>query len=155
MTHIALYKAITFDELHKTPDSQNRVATLGILADILGQHYLNGADEPTPGDRLPEFQHSPTTATFDHGGGTTHHRPGPWQITRVEEYPCNTGTEDYEGIYLCHCIYAPLPETENPWVEMPRAIVSPDSFGGDLKAYQQWQETQEAIPTTALGSVSG
>lgn len=45
----------------------------------------------------------------------THSKPGPWVVTgEAEVYP-GTGGE-YSEILIYRCDYAPIPETENPWV---------------------------------------
>jgi hypothetical protein len=106
--------------------------------------YYDCSDKPAPseGYRLTEYKQDDEAATFDHRGGTTHYRPGPWQVDRVEEYVGNTGMEEHSEIVICHCRYAPLPDHENPWVEMSPAVVSVESFGGDVEAYEAWKATQ-------------
>ncbi len=47
-----------------------------------------------------------------------------------------------DDVVIAYCAYEPLPENENPWVETAPAIVSPDSFGGDLAAYEAWKSRQ-------------
>jgi hypothetical protein len=47
-----------------------------------------------------------------------------------------------DDVVIAYCAYAPLPENENPWVEMAPAIVSLESFGGDVAAYDAWKSRQ-------------
>ncbi len=54
----------------------------------------------------------------------------------------NTGQEAMDDVVIAYCAYAPLPEDENPWGETAPAIVSPDSFGGDMAAYEAWKSRQ-------------
>lgn len=147
MDKLVLFKALSFAELKKDPQGEAKIQALGIVADIVGQHYVCSAHLPNPGDRLTEYKCDDQAASFDHRGGTTHYRPGPWQVTRVDEYVGNTGQEHHDAVYICLCVYDPLPEAENPWVEMAPAIVSPDSFGGDVAAYEAWK-AEHQFPAT-------
>lgn len=115
----------------------------GSLTDLLAQHfdYSNGS-APEVGYRLPEFKHDDVAATFDHRGGVTHQRLSAWCVSRVDEYVGNTGQEAMDDVVIVYCAYEPLPENENPWVETAPAIVSPDSFGGDVEAYEAWKSRQ-------------
>jgi hypothetical protein len=110
---------------------------------LLGQYfdYSNGP-APDVGYRLPEFKYDDAVATFDHRGGVTHQRLSPWNVSRVDEYVGNTGQETMDDVVIAYCAYAPLPENENPWVEMAPAIVSLESFGGDVAAYDAWKSRQ-------------
>jgi len=72
----------------------------------------------------------------------THQRLSPWRVSRVDEYVGNTGQEAMDDVVIAYCAYAPLPEDQNPWVETAPAIVSPDSFGGDMAAYEEWKSRQ-------------
>jgi hypothetical protein len=142
MTSLALFKALSFKELQKSPEGEARIRELGIVADIVGQHYIGSGQMPKAGTRLTEYKYDDAAASFDHRGGITHYRPGPWQVDRVEEYVGNTGMEEHTEIVVCHCRYATLPDHENPWVEMAPAVVSVESFGGDVAAYEAWKATQ-------------
>lgn len=142
MTTLVIFKAQSLTELQKSPDGPSRVQALGIVADILGQHYLGSGNIPQQGDRLTEYKCDDQATTFDHRGGTTHYRPSPWQVTQVEEYVGNTGLEAMQQVAIAYCAYAPLPEQDNPWLEMAPAIVSLDSFDGDVAAYDAWKAKQ-------------
>lgn len=137
--------------IFKTADPQaegweHRTFPGGALSDILAQHY-DYSDRPLlePGYRLPEFKHDDSTATFDHRGGITHRRESPWKVVRVEEFVGNTGLESLEEVAIAYCEYAPLSESENPWTETEPAHISPNSFGGDMEAFEQWRSKQQVI----------
>lgn len=114
----------------------------GGLSDILGQHHdYSGNFSLEAGYRLPEFKNDEGSASFNHQGGATHRRESAWRVVRVDEYVPNTGLEQFGEVAIAYCIYSPLPEDENPWMEMPPAQVSLDSFGGDVEAYDKWRAT--------------
>jgi hypothetical protein len=140
MSRLVIFKA----EDSSAPGWEARTLQVsGSLTDLLGQYfdYSNGP-APDVGYRLPEFKHDDAAATFDHRGGVTHQRLSPWNVSRVDEYVGNTGQETMDDVVIAYCAYAPLPENENPWVEMAPAIVSLESFGGDVAAYDAWKSRQ-------------
>lgn len=139
MTKLVLFKASSFEELWKTPDGEARIQTLGIVADIIGQHYIGSGQVPTEGYRLIDYKYDQASATIEHHGGATHERQSPWRVVKTEEYPANTGMEEFSEIVIAYCELAPLPDEENPWIELGAPIISPDSFGGDVAAYQDWK----------------
>lgn len=143
MARLILFKAASFQDLKQAPDGEARIAQLGIMADILMQHY---DDAPNPalseGYRFPEFKQDDGAATFDHRGGLTHSRQSAWLVTKIEEYVGNTGFEAYSDLVICYCAYVPLSEQDNPWVELAPAIISLDSFWGDAAAYEAWKSQQ-------------
>ena len=135
--------------LFKTEDTstagwENRTLHTGALTDILAQHFdYSNKPAPDAGYRLIEFKRDENEASFDHSGGSTHQRLSPWRVTRIEEYPANTGLESFDEIIIAYCEHAPLPEAENSWQELKPARVTIDSFGGDEQAYQRWQAVQK------------
>ena len=110
------------------------------LTGILAEHYdFTGGNAPTIGYRISETKCDPKTASLDHHGSTTHYRPSPWKVVSAQEYVPNIpDLQDYSEIVICYCDYDPLPDEDNPWVEYGRAIVSPDSFGEDRAAFDQF-----------------
>ncbi|ASC70309.1 hypothetical protein XM38_012460 [Halomicronema hongdechloris C2206] len=110
---------------------------------LLREYYDGAGNEPiSVGHRPFDFKRDNDAATFDHRGGVTHRRLSPWRVTKVDEYVGNTGQEDMDGIVVAYCTYDPLPEEQNPWVEVEPAIVSVESFDGDRAAYEAWKKTQ-------------
>lgn len=138
MSRITIFKAS-----HLSDGEPRTLQPSGASTDILAQH-LDYSNKPVPqtGYRLMEFKTDDTSATFDHQGGVTHRRFSPWQVTRVDEYVANTGQELMDEVVVCYCNYVPLPEQDNPWVEVAPALVSVESFGGDVAAYEAWRATQ-------------
>lgn len=141
MSRLVIFKAKGLN----APEWEGRtLQPSGALTDILSQHFdYSIKPAPGPGYRLLEFKHDPESATFDHQGSATHHRESPWRVARVDEYVGNTGQEEMAELLIAYCDYAPLPEEENPWVEMAPAGISLDSFGGDVEAFEAWKKSQQ------------
>ncbi len=99
----------------------------------------SGKSSPQEGDRIREYKRDVEGSTFDHGRSTTHYRKSPWIVSSIEEYVANVdGLQKYTEVIFCYCDYQPLTDLENPWVEMNQSIVSPDSFGGDVQAFDRF-----------------
>ncbi|MGB3559562.1 MAG: hypothetical protein WBD58_18100 [Geitlerinemataceae cyanobacterium] len=97
----------------------------------------SGKAVPSEGYRLSEYKRDPASSTFNHGGATTHFRKSPWVVVSVEEYVANVeGMQKYSEVAICYCDYLPLPEEENPWIEMQRSMLSLNSFAGDKQAFE-------------------
>ena len=83
---------------------------------LLAQYY-DSSDSPAPdeGYRLSSYKQ----AEVDGVTRNTHHRPGPWSVETVESYlpDLPMGTE-FGEVVICTCDYTPLPDDENPWVEL-------------------------------------
>lgn len=95
---------------------------------LLGQYYdSSNKPAPTEGYRLSEYKSG--LVGDDRRPTTTHHRPGPWMVETVESYlpDLPVGTE-FGEVVICTCGYSPLPEAENPWVEMIQRQVSEEQL---------------------------
>jgi hypothetical protein len=105
---------------------------------LLAEHSdSSGKASPDVGYRLSEYKRDPASSTFNHGGATTHFRKSPWVVVSVEEYIANLeGMQKYGEVAICYCDYVPLPEEENPWLELQKSTISPDSFGGDRESFE-------------------
>jgi hypothetical protein len=105
------------------------------ITSLLAEHSdSSGMPAPEPGYRLNEYKSA--------NGVTVRYRKSPWEVVKTEEYIANIPQmQEYSEIAICYCEYSPLPEAENPWVEMNRPIVSLDSFE-DEKAYETWLSEQ-------------
>lgn len=143
MSRLTIFQASTFDELQKAPGGLERLEDMGITGHILRQ-YFDYSNQPAPstGYRLKEFKTDGGTASFDHQGGVTHHRLSDWRVARAETYVANTGYEAFDEVVVAYCEYSPLPDEENPWIEMAPARVTVDSFGGNEKAFEEWKHAQ-------------
>lgn len=120
-------------------DTSRLISPMGdeTLHSLLAQHFDCSPDGDTPdeGYRLSEYKCDPQTYSRSlsqrEAAGSTHHRPGPWVVTRVESYlpDLPVGTE-YTEIVMCWCDYQPLPEADNPWIEMiiPSLADAPDEM---------------------------
>ncbi|NEZ57713.1 hypothetical protein [Adonisia turfae] len=107
------------------------------LHSLLAQHFDCSPDGEAPeeGCRLSEYKSDPSAYSRPlnkrEAAGSTHHRPGPWVVTRVESYlpDLPVGTE-YTEVVMCWCDYQPLPEADNPWIEMiiPSLADAPDEM---------------------------
>ena len=94
----------------------------------------SGKGDPQPGDRILNHK------TDETGQGWT--RRGDWVIDRVESYPANIpGLQEFSEILICTCKYAPI---ESEWKSNGKGIVSLDSFGGDVEAFEAWLESDAA-----------
>ncbi|NEZ61992.1 hypothetical protein D0962_04250 [Leptolyngbyaceae cyanobacterium CCMR0082] len=104
---------------------------------LLSQHFdcSPNAEAPEEGYRLSEYKNDPSAYSRPlnkrEAAGSTHHRPGPWVVTRVESYlpDLPVGTE-YTEVVMCWCDYQPLLEADNPWIEMimPNLADAPDEM---------------------------
>ena len=129
---------------------------------LLAQHHdcRPNAEAPEEGYRLSEYKHDPqaysTPLTERQAAGSTHYRPGPWIVTRVESYlpDLPVGTE-YTEVVMCWCDYQPLPEAENPWVEMiiRNEVTFEDSFGGHKDLFGQFLESDTVRDYKIVGPV--
>jgi hypothetical protein len=104
------------------------------ITSLLAEHSdSSGMPAPEPGYRLNEYKSA--------NGATARYRKSPWEVVKTEEYVANiAGMQECE-IVICYCEYNPLPEAENPWVEMNCPMVSLDSFD-DEEAYETWLSEQ-------------
>lgn len=107
---------------------------------LLAEHSdSSGQSSPEPGYRLNEYKRDSESASFHHGRSTTHYRKSPWIVVSVEEYIANLeGRQKYGEVVICYCDYLPLAESENPWREMKKSMISPDSFGGDDRSFDEF-----------------
>ncbi|EKU99700.1 hypothetical protein Lepto7375DRAFT_1768 [Leptolyngbya sp. PCC 7375] len=93
---------------------------------LLAQYY-DSSNKPIPneGYRLSEYKRGEIGGVLR----PTHHRPGPWMVEIVENYVPDLpiGTE-FGEVVICTCGYSPLPEAENPWIEMIQRQVSEEQL---------------------------
>ena len=70
----------------------------------------SGKPAPEPGYRLNEYKGGP-----DH----SHSRLGPWKVESEGQcYPANMpGMQNFDEVWMYECVYDPLPESDNPWIE--------------------------------------
>ncbi|EKU99737.1 hypothetical protein Lepto7375DRAFT_1805 [Leptolyngbya sp. PCC 7375] len=131
-----LFYANSGDE---TKDTSRLISPTGdeTLHSLLSQHFdcSPNAEAPEEGYRLSEYKSDPDAYSRQlsprEAAGSTHHRPGPWVVTRVESYlpDLPVGTE-YTEVVMCWCDYQPLLEADNPWIEMiiPSLADAPDEM---------------------------
>ena len=98
----------------------------GFQTNLIAQYY-DCSDSPVPSEGYRPSERK--KGLIGERPTTTHHRPGPWTVERVESYPADlpTGTE-FDEIIICTCGYAPLPEDENPWIKMIQRQVSEEQL---------------------------
>ena len=103
------------------------------LTGILAEHFFSSGQTPEIGDRLGEHKTDED--------GKFYARVGDWVVDRVESYVPDlpVGTE-FTEVVICFCKYDPI---EPEWIPQGKSIVSLDSFGGDLEAFQNWLDTAD------------
>lgn len=100
---------------------------------ILNEGWYYAAGDPEPGERLIQYR---TQDGQEESGWS------PWVVDRVESYPANIpGLQQYSEIVLCLCKNSPV---EPDWKPVGPGIVSVDSFGGDVEAFEEWKRSEAA-----------
>ena len=66
----------------------------------------SGKSAPEPGYRLHEFK-------------SGYSRLGPWKVESDGQcYPADMpGMQDFDEVWMYECVYDPIPEADNPWIE--------------------------------------
>ncbi len=91
------------------------LAHTGACTDILAEHYDSSKRSiPQPGYRLREYHRIEQFVDSKFPGASTHSRVGDWEVTRVEEYPTEFATNDFESIVICYCRYSPITTALEP-----------------------------------------
>ncbi|MEM9539295.1 MAG: hypothetical protein AAGA60_07255 [Cyanobacteria bacterium P01_E01_bin.42] len=111
------------------------------LTKILAEHFdCSDKEIPQPGYRPPDFVRVEQLADPQYPAAKTHYRQGDWEVVRVETYTPEIPLGEFDMVVICYCQYSPINADLKP---MPDRQVSPDSFGGDETAYQDWLEKKE------------
>ncbi|HIK33365.1 MAG TPA: hypothetical protein IGS17_15885 [Oscillatoriales cyanobacterium M59_W2019_021] len=102
------------------------------LTGILQEHFdSSGRPIPEVGERLTEGKKDED--------GTHYSRWGDWVVDRVESYlPDLPVGQEFTEVVICWCKYSPV---EPVWVPQGKSIVSVESFGGDVEAFEEWKAT--------------
>jgi hypothetical protein len=102
---------------HPLPEGAESVMRLpfGGFTWLLSEEWSFTGKLPNPGDRPRLYR-----TNYADGGDDMQSRLGDWVVEAVDLFISTKSTE-YEAIAVCTCRFAPVPQQEQVWREVPRA----------------------------------
>lgn len=102
---------------HPLPEGAESVMRLpfGGFTWLLSEEWSFTGKLPNPGDRPRLYR-----TNYADGGDDMQSRLGDWVVEAVDLFISTKPTE-YEAIAVCTCRFAPVPQQEQVWREVPRA----------------------------------
>jgi hypothetical protein len=104
---------------HPLPEGAESVMRLpfGGFTWLLSEEWSFTGKLPNLGDRPRLYR-----TNYADGGDDMQSRPGDWVVEAVDLFVSTQPTQtEYEAIAVCTCRFAPVPQQEQTWREVPRA----------------------------------
>lgn len=101
---------------HPLPEGAETLMRLpfGGFTWLLSEEWSFTGQVPAVGDR-PRFYRT----NYAEGGDDMQSRPGDWRVESIELFH-NPTSQQYQAIAVCTCCYAPLPQEQQDWHDVPR-----------------------------------